>query len=145
MAAVFHGCRSGWSAEQTLAWAKLLGLKFLSTPAMVDWVSACVQARTPKSGLIFRQDGMLTRILTARLILVQSLRFVTVFQVSNMYCCDSVADSRRHGGLVPWVVTAARARSASRPSLHCLYLVDYLASGLWRPFYGGMHLGGGTG
>ncbi|CAM9916363.1 unnamed protein product, partial [Hapterophycus canaliculatus] len=55
MASVFQGCRSGWSAEQTLDWAKPLGLKFLTTPAMVEWVSACVDSRFPKGGLIFRQ------------------------------------------------------------------------------------------
>lgn len=37
---------------------------------MVDWVSACVQARAPKGGLIFRQEDTRTRILTAREMLV---------------------------------------------------------------------------
>ncbi|CAM9154763.1 unnamed protein product [Ascophyllum nodosum] len=55
MASIFHGCRNGWSAEKTLSWAKPLGLQYLSNPAMVDWVSGCVQARAPKGGLIFRQ------------------------------------------------------------------------------------------
>ena len=54
MASIFHGCRNGWSAEKTLSWAKPLGLQYLSNPAMVDWVSGCVQARAPKGGLIFR-------------------------------------------------------------------------------------------
>ncbi|CAM9599152.1 unnamed protein product [Laminaria digitata] len=55
MASVFQGCRSEWSAEQTLAWAKPLGFKYLSSQPMVDWVTACVQARAPKGGLMFRQ------------------------------------------------------------------------------------------
>lgn len=55
MATVFHGSRSHWNAEQTLAWAQPLDLKFLSSPPMVEWVSACVQSRAPKSALIFRQ------------------------------------------------------------------------------------------
>ncbi|CAM9904386.1 unnamed protein product [Ectocarpus sp. 6 AP-2014] len=55
MASVFQGCRNGWSSEQTLEWAKPLGLKFLTMPPMVEWVSACVDSRFPKGGLIFRQ------------------------------------------------------------------------------------------
>eukprot|EP00903_Cladosiphon_okamuranus_P015911 g14696.t1 len=55
MASVFQGCRSGWSAQQTLDWAKALGLKFLTMPPMVEWVSACVDAHRSKPGLIFRQ------------------------------------------------------------------------------------------
>lgn len=31
-----------------------LNLKFLTTPAMVEWVSACVESRHPKGDLIFR-------------------------------------------------------------------------------------------
>lgn len=57
MASVFQGCRSEWSAEQTLAWAKPLGLKYLSSQPMVEWVTACVQARAPKGGLMFRCEG----------------------------------------------------------------------------------------
>ncbi|CAM9432934.1 unnamed protein product [Pylaiella littoralis] len=55
MASVFQGCRSGWSAQETLDWAKPKGLKFLTTPAMVEWVSACVDSRLKNGGLIFRQ------------------------------------------------------------------------------------------
>jgi len=54
MASIFHGCRKGWSAEETLAWVRPLGLQFLSKQAMVDWVSGCVQSRAPMEGLIFR-------------------------------------------------------------------------------------------
>lgn len=60
MASIFQGCRNGWSAEETLAWAKPLGLGYLSSGPMVDWVSGCVQARTPKAGLIFRCIGLFT-------------------------------------------------------------------------------------
>lgn len=61
MASIFQGCRNGWSADETLAWAKPLGLEYLSSGPMVDWVSGCVQARTPKAGLIFRYIYWLTR------------------------------------------------------------------------------------
>lgn len=56
MASVFQGCRRGWSAEQTMAWAKPLGLAFLSSKPMVEWVSACVTTQQRKGGLIFRCD-----------------------------------------------------------------------------------------
>eukprot|EP00752_Nemacystus_decipiens_P013829 g12278.t1 len=55
MATVFQGCRSGWSAQQTLDWAKSKNLRFFTMPPMVEWVSACVDSHRPKPGLIFRQ------------------------------------------------------------------------------------------
>lgn len=58
MASVFQGCRSEWSAEETLAWAKPLGFKYLGSRPMVEWVTACVQARAPKGGLMFRWEGV---------------------------------------------------------------------------------------
>lgn len=58
MASVFQGCRSGWTAEETLAWARPLGLKYLSSGPMVEWVTACVQTRAPKGGLMFRYEDV---------------------------------------------------------------------------------------
>eukprot|EP00752_Nemacystus_decipiens_P008946 g7988.t1 len=55
MASIFQGCRLGWSSQQTLDWAKSMGLEFLTIPATVEWVLACVESRLRKSDLIFRQ------------------------------------------------------------------------------------------
>lgn len=79
-----------------------LGLQFLTMPPMVEWVSACVDSRFPKGGLIFRYRAV-------------SL-FADPFQrpedasCNELVSCTAVHDPCQFLVLLQWVVDFLSSR-----------------------------------